>query len=65
MLLGLLGALLGASWSILGRSWAVLGRNRGGLGATFGALRFFMIFGIDFGSKKGAQSEAFWEPKRS
>ena len=64
VLFGLLGTLLGASWSlgaILGR----LGAKLGGLGATFGALRFLIIFWSDFGSKKGAQREAFWEPKRS
>ena len=47
--------------AILGR----LGAKLGGLGATFGALRFLIIFWSDFGSKKGAQKEAFWEPKRS
>ena len=57
---GLLGTLLGASWSLLGR----LGAKLGGLGATFGTLRFLVIFWNDFGSKKGAQREAFWEPKR-
>ena len=47
--------------AILGR----LGAKLGGLGVTFGALRFFMIFWSDFGSKKGAQREAFWDPKWS
>ena len=47
--------------AILGR----LGAKLGGLGAVFGALRFLIIFWSDFGSKKGAQREAFWEPKRS
>ena len=58
---GSLGGLLESLGAILGRLWAKLG----GLGATFGALRFFIIFWSDFGSKKGAQREAFWEPKRS
>ena len=58
---GSLGALLEPLEAILRR----LGANLGGLGATFGALRFLMIFLSDFGSKKGAQREAFWEPKRS
>ena len=47
--------------AILGR----LGAKLGGLGATFGSLRFLLIFWNDFGCKKGAQREAFWEPKRS
>ena len=47
--------------AILGR----LGANLGGLGATFGALRVIIIFWSDFYRKKGAQREAFWEPKQS
>ena len=47
--------------AILGR----LGAKLGGLEATFGALQFLVIFLHDFGSKKGAQREAFGEPKRS
>ena len=47
--------------AILGR----LGAKLAGLWATVGALRFFIIFWSDFGSKKGAQREAFGEPKRS
>ena len=58
---GSLGSLLEPLGAILGR----LGAKLGGLGATFGALRFIIIFWSDFGSKKGAQREAFWEPKRS
>ena len=50
-LLGPLGGLLGASWELLGASWKRLGR--------------LLDFWLDFGSKKGAQREAFWEPKRS
>ena len=56
-----LGSLLGPLGAILGR----LGAKLGGLGATFGALGFLIIFLSDFGSKKGTQREAFWEPKRS
>ena len=47
--------------AILGR----LGAKLGGLGEAFEALRFLIIFWSDFGNKKGAQREAFWEPKRS
>ena len=49
----------------LGAIFCRLGAKLGGLGATFGALRFLIIFLNDFGSKKGAQREAFWEPKRN
>ena len=68
VLFELLGSLLGASWSLLELLGAILGRLGAklcGLGSTFGALDFFIIFWTDFGSKKGAQREAFWEPKRS
>ena len=75
MLFGLLGALLGASWEPLGASWglleplgAILGRLGAqlcGLGATLGHLNVLIIFWSDFGSRKGAQRDAFWEPKRS
>ena len=58
---GSLGSLLEPLGAILGR----LGAKLGGLGATFGSLRCLLIFWNDFGSKKGAQREAFWEPKRS
>ena len=58
---GSLGSLLEPLGAILGR----LGAKLGGLGATFVALRFLMIFWSEFGSQKGAQMEAFWEPKRS
>ena len=47
--------------AILGR----LGAKLWWFGATFGALGFLIIFLSDFGSKKGAQREAFWEAKRS
>ena len=58
---GSLGGLLEPFEAILGR----LGTKFGGLGATFGALRFLIISWSDFGSKKGAQREAFWVPKRA
>ena len=58
MVLGGLGALLGGSWGGLGRSC-------GDLKATLGAVKFLIVFLIDFGRQKGAQREAFWEPKRS
>ena len=61
VLFGLLGSLLAASCLLLGR----LGAKSGGLGATFWALRCLLIFWSDFGSKKGAPREAFWEPKRN
>ena len=56
--LGLSGGLRGASWEGLGRSW-------GDLGATLEAVRFRIVFLIDFERQKGAQREAFWEPKWS
>ena len=52
------GALGGASWEGLGRSW-------GDLGATLEAVRFRIVFLIDFERQKGAQREAFGEPKWS
>ena len=58
---GFLGSLLEPLGAILGR----LGAKLGGLGATFGALRRLMIFWGDFGSKKGAQREAFGSPNRA
>ena len=70
--LGRLGSLLGASWGVLGRSWGVLGGPGGALGASWGALgaiffevQFLIVFWIDFGTEKGAQREAFGEPKQS
>ena len=72
MVLKPLGVLFWASWGSLGGILeplgAILGRlgtKLSGLGATFGAFRFLMFFWSDFGSKKGAQREAFGEPKRS
>ena len=56
--LGVSGRVRGASWEGLGRSW-------GDLGATFKAVRFRIVFLIDCERQKGAQREAFWEPKRS
>ena len=59
VLFELLGRLLEPPGAILGR----LGAKLCGLGATLGALDFLMISLSEFGSKKGAQREAFWEPK--
>jgi hypothetical protein len=56
--LGHSGGLRGASWEGLGRSW-------GDLGATLEAVRFRIVFLIDLERQKGAQREAFWEPKWS
>ena len=56
--LGLSGGARGTSWEGLGRSW-------GDLGATLEAVRFRIVFLIDFECQKGAQREAFWEPKWS
>ena len=58
---GSLRSLLEPLGAILGR----LGAKLGGLGAILGALGFLMIFLSDFGNKKGAQRDAFGEPKRS
>ena len=44
-------------------SWGGLGRSCGDLKATLGADKFLIVFLIDFGRQKGAQREAFWEPK--
>ena len=49
----------------LGTIFGRLGAKLDGLEATFGALGFLTIFWSDFGSKKGAQRDAFGEPKRS
>ena len=56
--LGLSGGVRGASWEGLGRSWS-------DLGAIFKAVRFRIDFLIDFERQKGAQREAFGEPKWS
>ena len=60
---------LGASWGcpggVRGASWERLGRSWGDLGATFKAVRFRIVFLIDFERQKGAQREAFGEPKWS
>ena len=54
--LGLSGGVRGAFWEGLGRSW-------GDLGATLEAVRFRIVFLIEFERQKGAQREAFGEPK--
>ena len=55
--------VLGGLGALLGRSWEGLGRSCGDLKATLGAVKFLIVFLIDFGRQKGAQREAFWEPK--
>ena len=77
MLFGSLGASWGdlgpseaafwASWSSLGNLLEPLGAILGRLGAKLGGLgaTFVIFFWNDFGSKKGAQRVAFWEPKWS
>ena len=62
-LLGGLGVVLGGLGALLWGSWGGLGRSCGDLKPTLGAVNFLMILLIDFGRQKGAQSEAFWEPK--
>ena len=59
------GGLLGGPGGVRGASWERLGRSWGDLGATFKAVRFRIVFLIDFERQKGAQREAFWEPKWS
>ena len=65
-----LGGLWEGSWGVLGGLGALLGGSWGGLGwscgdlkTTFGAVNFLIVFLIDFGRQKGAQREAFREPK--
>ena len=57
----------GRSGGRLGRVLGALGASRGRLGsllgASWGALGPIFSFLIDFGTEKGAQREAFWEPK--
>ena len=80
VLLGASWVLLGASWLLPGASWGPLGCLLGPLGCFLGplwgllggllgaswrCLGRLLDFGFDFGNKKGAQREAFWEPKRS
>ena len=62
-ILGGLGGLLGSSWVVLGWSCGGLGRSCGDLKATLRAVQFLIVFLIDFGRQKGAQREAFGEPK--
>ena len=64
------GGVREASWGVLrlsggvrGASWEGLGRSWGDLGATFKAVQFRIDFLIDFERQKGAQRDAFWEPK--
>ena len=62
---GGLGGVLGGLGTLLGGSWGGLGRSCGDLKATLGAFKFLIVFLMDFGRQKGAQREAFGEPKRS
>ena len=54
---------LGGSGELLGRSWGGLGRSWGDLAVTFRAVQFSIDFFTDFGRPRGAEREAFWEPK--
>ena len=63
--MGDLGAVLGGLGALWGGSWGGLGRSCGDLGSAFGAVKFLIDFLIDFGRQKGAQREAFGEPKSS
>ena len=58
---GSLRTLVEPLWAILGG----LGANLGWFGATFVRFERLVIFGLDFGSKKGGQRGAFWEANRS
>ena len=60
---GALEVVLGGLGALLGGSWAGLGRSCGDLGSAFGAVKFSIDFLIDLGRQKGAQREAFGEPK--
>ena len=60
---GPLGDLLGCSWGVQGLPGGVLGASWGALGAIFFGDEILIVFLIDFGTEKGAQREAFWEPK--
>ena len=51
------GGLLGGPGGVRGASWERLGRSWGDLGATFKAVRFRIVFLIDFERQKGAQRE--------
>ena len=59
------GGILGGPGGVRGAPWERLGRSWGDLGATFKAVRFRIVFLIDFERQKGAQREAFGEPKWS
>ena len=55
---------LGASWGDLGSAWGEIGWSRGDFSGTY-ILTFLIIFWSNFGRKKGAEREAFGEPKRN
>ena len=59
------GGLFGGPGGVRRASWELLGRSWGDLGATFKAVRFRIVFLIDFECQKGAQREAFGEPEWS
>ena len=58
--LGVVLGALGPSWPILGPSWGHLGLSWGDLERVRGPPGAILN---DFGRQKGAQREAFWEPK--
>ena len=72
--LGLSWSLTGASWgppgvllegpgASRGRLGSLLGASWGALGPIFFGDEILIVFLIDFGTEKGAQRGAFWEPK--
>ena len=61
--MGRLGVVLGGLGALLGGSWEGLGRSCGDLKATVGAVKFWIVFLIDFGRQESAQREAFGGPK--
>ena len=60
---GRLGRVLGALGASRGRLGSLLGASWGALGPIFFGDEILIVFLIDFGTEKGAQREAFWEPK--
>ena len=62
---GVLFRFLGSLLEALEAIWSRLGVKSGWFWGTLAAPQFFIFFLSDFGSQKGTQREAFWEPKRS